>query len=82
MVLAQFLYIMIPEFFGTAARAGPSHVALWILAIAVFFIPEALVVAHLNRLMPLEGGAFTNGRGWHSATESDFWLPGICGCMR
>src|SRR5262249_30870165 len=58
LVLAQVLYIIIPEFFGTAAKAGPSHVALWILAIAVFFIPEALVVAHLNRLMPLEGGLY------------------------
>lgn len=58
LVLAQLLYIIIPEFFGTAAKAGPSHVALWILAIAVFFIPEALVVAHLNRLMALEGGLY------------------------
>jgi amino acid transporter len=58
LLLAQILYIIIPEFFGTAAKAGPAHVALWILAIAVFFIPEAFVVAHLNRLVPLEGGLY------------------------
>jgi amino acid transporter len=31
---------------------------LWLLAILLFFIPQALVVAHLNRLMPLEGGLY------------------------
>jgi amino acid transporter len=56
--LAQILYLTIPEFFGTAAKAGVSHVLLWMLAIVLFFIPEALVVARLNRLMPLEGGLY------------------------
>jgi amino acid transporter len=56
--LAQILYLTIPEFFGTAARAGASHVFLWLLAIILFFIPEALVVARLNRLIPLEGGLY------------------------
>ena len=58
LALAQILYLTIPEFFGTAAKAGPSHVTLWLLAILLFFIPEALVVARLNRLMPLEGGLY------------------------
>ena len=31
---------------------------LWLLAILLFFIPQALLVAHLNRLMPLEGGLY------------------------
>ena len=56
--LAQILYLTIPEFFGTAAKAGPSHVLLWMLAILLFFIPEAVVVARLNRLVPLEGGLY------------------------
>src|SRR5579863_9709431 len=58
LILAQILIVIIPEFFGTAAKAGPSHVLLWLLAILLFFIPEALVVARLNRLMPLEGGLY------------------------
>jgi amino acid transporter len=58
LALAQILYLTIPEFFGTAAKAGPSHVFLWLLAILLFFIPEAFVVARLNRLMPLEGGLY------------------------
>jgi len=50
--------MMIPEFFGTAAKAGAYHVALWLLAIVLFFLPLAFVVAYLNRLMPLEGGLY------------------------
>lgn len=58
LILAQILIVIVPEFFGTAVKAGSSHVVLWLLAIVLFFIPQALVVAHLNRLMPLEGGLY------------------------
>lgn len=58
LVLAQILLVIIPDFFGTAVKAGPSHVVLWISAMLLFFVPLALVVAHLNRLMPLEGGLY------------------------
>src|SRR5215471_16322294 len=58
LALAQILIIIVPEFFGTAVKAGPSHVVLWLLAIVLFFIPHAYVVAYLNRLMPLEGGLY------------------------
>jgi amino acid transporter len=39
-------------------KAGGTHVVLWLSAIVLFFVPLALVVAHLNRLMPLEGGLY------------------------
>src|SRR5271157_1672436 len=58
LALAQILIVIVPEFFGTAAKAGSTHGILWLLAIATFFVPQALVVARLNRLMPLEGGLF------------------------
>lgn len=58
LAFAQILIIIVPEFFGTAVKAGNAHVVLWLLAIVLFFIPHALVVAHLNRLMPLEGGLY------------------------
>ena len=58
LVLAQILVIIVPEFFGTAVKAGNAHVLLWLFAIVLFFIPHAYVVAHLNRLMPLEGGLY------------------------
>jgi len=58
LVFAQILLVVVPDFFGTAVKAGPSHVVLWLAAIVLFFIPLALIVAHLNRLMPLEGGLY------------------------
>jgi glutamate:GABA antiporter len=58
LALAQILIIIVPEFFGTAVKAGNAHVVLWLVAIVLFFIPHACVVAHLNRLMPLEGGLY------------------------
>jgi amino acid transporter len=58
LVMAQILAVVVPDFFGTAVKAGPSHVVLWLIAILSFFIPQALLVAHLNRLVPLEGGLY------------------------
>lgn len=58
LVLASILLVVIPDFFGTAVKAGPAHVLLWLFAIALFFIPQALVVSHLNRCMPIEGGLY------------------------
>jgi amino acid transporter len=57
-VLAQIAYVVTLEFFGTAVKAGSSHAVLWLAAILLFFIPQALVVRYLNQLMPLEGGLY------------------------
>jgi amino acid transporter len=79
LVLASILLVVIPDFFGTAVKAGPAHVVLWIFAIVLFFIPQAFVVTHLNQLMPLEGGlyewtrlAFNDGIGFLVAWN--LWL--------
>lgn len=58
LVMAQVLLVIVLDFFGTAAKAGSAHVAFWLAAFVLFFIPLAMVVAHLNRLMPLEGGLY------------------------
>jgi amino acid transporter len=58
LVLALILLVVVPDFFGTEVKAGPSHVVLWLSAMLLFFIPLALIVAHLNRLMPIEGGLY------------------------
>ena len=58
LVMAQVLLVIVLDFFGTAAKAGSAHVVFWLVAFVSFFIPLALVVAHLNRLMPLEGGLY------------------------
>jgi glutamate:GABA antiporter len=58
LVLAQLTYIITLEFFGAATKAGPAHAILWIVAIALFFVPQAIVVTYLNDRMPLEGGLY------------------------
>src|ERR1039458_2372076 len=58
LVMAQGLLVIVLDFFGTAAKAGSAHVVFWLIAFVSFFIPLAMVVAHLNRLMPLEGGLY------------------------
>lgn len=58
LVLAQLLIIIVADYMGTAVKAGPAHVVFWLLAIALFFIPLALVVIHMSRLLPVEGGLY------------------------
>jgi len=58
LVLAQILYLTIPEFFGTAAKAGAYQFVLWSIAILLFYVPEAIIVSRLNRVFPLEGGMY------------------------
>ena len=43
---------------GTAAKLGQAHLFFWLLAILLFYIPQAAVVIYLNRRMPLEGGIY------------------------
>jgi len=58
LVLAQILIIIVADYMGTAVKAGSSHVVCWILAIVTFFVPLALVVIYLSRLLPVEGGLY------------------------
>ena len=43
---------------GTAAKAGPSSITLWLLACLLFFIPQGLAVVTLSRAHPEEGGIY------------------------
>jgi amino acid transporter len=58
LVLTQILFIIGLSWVGVAAKLGPAHVVFWLLAIVLFYVPTAMVVIHLNRLMPLEGGLY------------------------
>src|SRR3989454_4079795 len=58
LALTQILFIVGLPWVGVAAKLGPSHVVFWLLAIVFFYLPSAVVVTHLNRLMPLEGGLY------------------------
>ena len=58
LALTQILFIIGLPWIGVAAKQGPSHVVLWLLAMLFFYIPSAAVVIYLNRIMPLEGGLY------------------------
>jgi len=58
LVLTQILFIVGLPWVGVAAKQGPAHVVFWLIAAACFYVPSAVVVIHLNRLMPLEGGLY------------------------
>ena len=58
LVLTQILFIIGLSWVGAAAKLGPAHLVFWLLAIVLFYVPSAVVVVYLNRLMPLEGGLY------------------------
>jgi amino acid transporter len=58
LVLTQVLFIVGLGWVGAAAKLGHAHVLMWLTAIVFFYIPSAIVVIYLNRLMPLEGGLY------------------------
>jgi amino acid transporter len=58
LVLTQIVFVVGTSWVGTAAKLGSSHLFFWLLAIVLFYIPQAAVVIYLNRLMPLEGGLY------------------------
>ena len=58
LVFTQILFIVGLPWVGVAAKQGPSHIVLWLLAVLLFYIPSAFVVIYLNKTMPLEGGVY------------------------
>lgn len=58
LVLTQILFVVGSTWVGTAAKLGKAHLFFWLLAILLFYVPQAAVVIYLNRKMPLEGGIY------------------------
>src|SRR5438093_80638 len=58
LVLTQILFVVGSTWVGAAAKLGRAHLFFWLLAILLFYIPQAAVVIYLNRRMPLEGGIY------------------------
>jgi len=58
LVFNQILFIVGLPWVGVAAKQGPSHVIYWLLAMALFYVPSAMVAIHLNKRMPIEGGLY------------------------
>jgi amino acid transporter len=68
LVLTQVVFVVGTFWVGWAAKLGHQQSAFWILAIVTFYIPLAIAVIFLNRLMPYEGGLYQ----WSKLTFNDF----------
>src|SRR6058998_3392780 len=58
LVLTQILFVVGSSWVGVVAKLGQAHLFFWLLAILLFYIPQAAAVLYLNRRMPLEGGIY------------------------
>lgn len=82
LVLTQIVFVVGTSWVGAAAKLGSAHLAFWLLAIVLFYIPQAVVVIYLNRLMPLEGGLYQWAKyGFNSLVGFmvawNLWMLGI-----
>ncbi len=68
LVLMQVVFVVGTFWVGWAARLGNEQSIFWILAIITFYIPLAMAVIFLIRLMPLEGGLYQ----WSKLAFNDF----------
>ena len=73
---------------STAAQVGPASLALWLLAVVIFFIPSGLTVMELSSRDSGEGGIYvwtkaafgeTHGfiAGWTYWVNNLFYFPGL-----
>ena len=58
LALFQIVYVLGPTSIGTAAVLGRSHIAYWLAAILLFYVPQAALVIHLSGRWPYEGGLY------------------------
>src|SRR5690242_5969772 len=58
LVLQQIVYVVGIVWVGAAAKLGHSHIVFWLAAMLLFYLPQAAVVIHLSRALPLEGGLY------------------------
>ncbi len=58
LVFMQVVLIFSLIWIGFAAKQGPTQLALWLIAIVLFYIPLAAVVMKLSRAIPVEGGSY------------------------
>jgi amino acid transporter len=54
----QILVIVNLNLSGYAVKQGRSQVVLRLLAMALFYLPQAAIVIWLSRVIPLEGGVY------------------------
>jgi glutamate:GABA antiporter len=57
-VLLYAIAVVSLQWLSTAAQIGPSSLALWLLALAIFFVPSGLAVMELSSRYDGEGGLY------------------------
>ena len=82
LVLTQILYVVGLSWVGAAAKLGRAQIPFWLAAMALFYLPQAAVVIHLSRRLPLEGGLYqwaklTLGGGVAFLVAWNLWLYAI-----
>ena len=68
LVLTQVVFVVGTFWVGWAAKLGHQQSIFWLLAIITFYVPLAVAVIFLNRLMPYEGGLYQ----WSKLAFNDF----------
>jgi glutamate:GABA antiporter len=58
LVSLQVLLIVWLGWTGFAAKQGSTQIVLWLVAVALFYLPLAAAVISLSRAIPLEGGVY------------------------
>lgn len=58
LVLTQIMYVVGLSWVGTAGKLGTAQIPFWLAAMALFYLPQAIVVVYLSRRFPLEGGLY------------------------
>jgi amino acid transporter len=69
LVLTQILNVVGASWVGVASKLGQAHAVFWLSAMLLFYVPLALVVIFLNRVLPLEGGLYQ----WANEAFGGFW---------
>jgi glutamate:GABA antiporter len=69
LILAQILNVVGSSWVGVASKLGKAHAVFWVGSMLLFYVPLALVVIYLNRVLPLEGGFYQ----WAREAFGAFW---------
>ncbi len=75
-ILFNVVAIVGIRWISLAAATGPSSISLWILALILFFVPQAVAVIYLSKKYPVEGGVYE----WAKVEFGDFhgFVAGWC----
>src|ERR1041385_6253845 len=82
LVLTQIMYVVGLSWVGAAGKLGTSQIPFWLAAMALFYVPQAVVVIYLSRRFPLEGGLYqwtklSLGEGMAFLVGWNLWIYAI-----